>query len=65
MATSKPTTVVGAEEIERAYKKREGRFLLFFKTTWWEVVSQKHIGNDIHIETDKEIRNVYLNGKKI
>jgi len=27
--------------------------------------SIEHIGSDIHIITEREIRNVYLNGKKI
>ena len=58
------TTVEGREEVQKTYEKRE-RFLLFFKITWWEEVKQEHIGNDIIIETPKEIRQVYLNGKPL
>jgi hypothetical protein len=60
-----PTQVNGAEEISKTFEKREGRFLLFFKTTWWEEVKREHIGNDIYIETTREIRQVYLNGKPL
>lgn len=60
-----PTQVKTAEENEATYEKRKGKFLLFFDTEWWEKVSQRHIGNDIHIKTDREIRDVYLNGKKV
>jgi hypothetical protein len=59
------TTINGAEEIKKTYERREGRFLGIFKTTWWEEVASEHIGNDIHIETDREIRQIYLNGKPL
>lgn len=64
--TNSPTTYVsGQEEIETTQIKRTKRFLLFFKTEWWETVNAKHIGNDIYINTDRPIRNVYINGKLI
>lgn len=63
--TQSKNVVVGQEERKGTYEKREGRFLLFFKTTWWELVSSEHIGNDIHVETDREIRQVFINGKPL
>jgi len=62
---SSQTKIKGVEEREKTEVKRKGRFLLFFETEWWETVSTEHIGNDIYIETLKDIRNVYFNGKKI
>jgi len=65
MSTTTGTTAVrGVEELEDYKVKRTYRFL-FFKTTYWETVSTKHIGNDIHINTDRPIRNIYFNGKII
>ncbi len=63
-AVQSKTIVGGSEQVEETKVRKEGRFL-FFKTIWWEVVSSKHIGNDIHIESDREIRQVYLNGKPL
>lgn len=60
--TINETRVNGVEEKMGTYEKKEGRFLLFFKTTWWEKVSEISLGNDIYIETERPIRNVYLNG---
>ena len=59
------TKIKGAEEREKTEVKRKGKFLLFFAIEWWETISTEHIGNDIYIETLKDIRNVYFNGKKI
>lgn len=61
LKTQSQTVVVGREEREDSLIKRVGKFL-FFKTEWWETVSTNHIGNDIHIKTDREIRQIYLNG---
>jgi hypothetical protein len=65
MAQTQTILVKGAEEKEVTKERRTGRFLFFFETEWWETISERHIGNDIHIATDKEIRNVYLNGELI
>lgn len=66
MATSQSKTVVrGVEEVEKTFVQRRGRFLLFFETTWWEEVKTEHVGNDIQIKTDREIRQVYLNGEPL
>jgi hypothetical protein len=66
MNSTQPKTFIhGTEEVEGTYVKRTGRFLVVFTTEWWEMVSSKHIGNDIHIKTDNHIRHIYLNGKKI
>jgi len=59
------TTVEGIEEKEGTYVKKTGRFMLFFKTEWWEKVSERHIGNTIHIITNRKIRQVYLNEEPI
>lgn len=59
------TLLEGWEEREATYVKKTGRFLVFFKTEWFEKVSDRHIGNDIQILTDREIRQVYLNGKPL
>ena len=64
MATIQAAThIEDAEERARDRVKRTRRFLLFFKTEWWETVSERHSGNDIHILTTRPIRNVYINGK--
>lgn len=65
MATTKEQThVFGLEEVEETKLKRVNRFFIF-KTEWWETVLTKHIGNDIYIETSREVRQVYLNGKPL
>lgn len=38
---------------------------LFGLIKWYEKVCEDHVGNDIFIETERQIRNVYLNGKKL
>jgi hypothetical protein len=63
--TINKTIVEGTEEVKKTLEKREGRFFLFFKTVWWEEVAIDHIGSDIYIKTDREIRQVYLNGKPL
>lgn len=63
--TSGATSVRIAEEKERDQVKRTGRFLLFFPTEWWETVAERHIGNDLHIRTTKQIHHIYLNGKQL
>ena len=65
MATQIKTEVSGAEEIKKTEIQRVKKFLVFFKIKWWETVNQEHIGNDIYIETSKEIRNVFVNRNKI
>lgn len=65
MAKQSKTMVAGSEEREVTYEKRTRSFFLFFKIIFWEKVNEKHIGNDIFIQTEREIKNVYLNGKKI
>jgi hypothetical protein len=57
------TRVYGYEEQEGTFVERKKRFLIFFETTYWEQVSTKSLGNDIYIETDRPIKNVYINGK--
>ncbi len=60
-----PTFVKGREEIETTQVKRTGRFMLIFKTEWWETVRTDSIGNDIHIKTERPIRQVFLNGEPL
>lgn len=65
MATvQQQTEVIGREEREQSVIKRISGFWIF-KTTWWELVSSKHVGNDLHIRTERDIRQVYLNGKPL
>jgi hypothetical protein len=61
MATQTKSRVSGVEEVKEGYVKHERNFLIF-KVYWWEKVSVEHIGNDIMIETDTKIRNIYFNG---
>ena len=64
MQTTQGNTLVGGrEEVEKMQQKRTGRAFIFFKTEWWETVSTRHIGNDIYIKTNRDIRAVYLNGE--
>ena len=57
------TVVVGSERMESTQKLREVRFLWFFEVTKWEVLSTTKIGTDLHITTDRDIDNIYLNGE--
>lgn len=59
------TRVSGAEVVEITEVKRTRRVFVFFTTEWWEVVSTRHIRNDIHITTNCPIANVYINGNQI
>lgn len=52
--------VVGSEEIKETFKRRE-----WGPISWHERLSQETIGADLIIQTDRTIRNVYLNGVKI
>ena len=61
--TLNKSTVVREEEVLETWVKKKGKFLIFFDTEWWEKVSTEHIANDIHIQTDRPIRNIYFNGK--
>ena len=60
MYTSRPTRIVGSEEIEIINVRKK---FLTFPIMWRVQSSTKHIGNDIFIKTDHPIRNVYINGK--
>jgi hypothetical protein len=64
MAEIQTATMVAREEEHLETKVlRKGKYLIFFDTEWWETVSSDHVGNDIHINTQHPIRDVYLNGK--
>ena len=67
MTTTQAKTIVkGLEEVKKTeVKKRKRVFFGLFSVEHWEVVSTEHIGNDIHIKTNREIRGVYLNGNKL
>lgn len=64
MNTQSKSIVNGLEEKQTTEVLRKSIWLIF-PVNWWEKVSEKHIGNDIHIITEKPIRNIYFNGKKI
>ena len=66
MTTTQGNAIVkGVEEKEGTYKIIKKRFLLFFTLTHEELVSETSFGNDIMIQTTREIRQVYLNGKPL
>ena len=60
--TQSKNNINGLEEVEETLVKKKTRFL-FWQVTSWEVVSRESIGNDVFIETDKPVRNIYLNRK--
>lgn len=64
MAVTKTTGVAIRSEVEVEEVKRKGKRFFFFNTEWWETVSTKTVGNDIHVKTDSEVRDVYVNGVK-
>lgn len=51
------------DETEIVEVQRKRRVFFFLETTWWETVSREHIGSDLHILTDRQIRAVYINGE--
>lgn len=60
------TTIVKGEEVREAtQEKRTRKIFGLFNLEWWETLHTEHLGNDIHIQTNNPIRNVYLNGEKI
>lgn len=65
MATTQTTIINGVEENEVTEKLRTRKVFGFFTINSWEYVSDNTVGNDIHIDTDREIRHVYLNGERI
>lgn len=62
MKTISKSIVKGLEEVKESYVLRKTVFLIF-PVTWWEKISTEHIGNDIMIETEHEIRQIILNGE--
>jgi hypothetical protein len=65
MATYAHTVVTGSTRMEKEEVKRTGRFLMFFKTEWWETVRTETVGHDIHIDTTNLIERVFVNGEQI
>ena len=53
----------GISEAEETQIKRTRRILFVFPVSYWTTISRNHIGDDVYIKTNKQIRNVYLNGK--
>jgi len=63
MATIPPRPLVEVSQRQRVtYEKRE---ILFGIVYWWIKVRTEIIGDDLIIETARNIENVYLNGVKI
>ncbi|HRF69817.1 MAG TPA: hypothetical protein PKV66_00135 [Candidatus Pelethenecus sp.] len=56
--------IVGKTEVENVYKKETGYFL-FFPFTKWVKVSAQALGNDIFIQTEEPVRQIYFNGKEL
>lgn len=65
MKTKIKTQLQGVSENLITEVKRTRPFLFVFNIEWWEAVLTEHIGNDIHIKSDNQIRNIYLNGEKV
>lgn len=65
MATTQRTIIGGIEEEQVTQKLRTRKVFGLFDVRWWENVSVESLGNDIHIQTQKEIRHIYVNGKLI
>lgn len=65
MSTSSKTMVHGVERGESTLKKRTKPFLFFFRLTYWEIVSTKTTGSEIHIETDHKVDKIFINGKEL
>ncbi len=59
------TVVVGSERMESEQQLRTVRFLRFFKVKKWEAMLTTTIGIDLHIQTEKEIDRIILNGKEV
>ena len=57
------TTTVDAKEVKEVERTRY--IFWVFPVKHWEIVSTKHIANDIHIITETPIRNIYFNGKNL
>jgi hypothetical protein len=62
--TSNKTYVVGRGEVLNTLIKKEVGWWIF-KVSYYETALTEHIGNDLHITADREIREVYLNGKPL
>ena len=50
------------KDFKEVYTERE---FLFGMIKWWELASSEKISNNLHIKTDVEIKDIYINGKKI
>lgn len=65
MSTTQNKPIIeGRTETESVYKKETGYFLIF-PITKWVKVSETSLGNDIFIQTEQPVRQVYLNGKEL
>ncbi len=62
--TLNKTKVFEADEIEVKEVKRSRRVLHFFKVDWWQVTDAYSAATDIHVETGKKIRSVFVNDEE-
>lgn len=56
-------SVKGVENLEERYCVEKKSKFKFFNLNWRAKKSTISLGNDIIIQTDRQIRNVYINGK--
>lgn len=64
MAKTTQTDVYIRDTVEAEEIKRKGKIFFFFNTEWWEIVSTKTIGSEVHVKTDRNISGVFVNGVK-
>lgn len=57
--------VQGKENTLETYVEKKRRSWLFFTVTHEEVIKTESLGNEIHIKSDREISQIYFNGKPL
>lgn len=55
--------IVEIQSHERTYYDKHTA--LFGLVSWWRKVRTDKIGDDLHIFTDVELKDIYLNGKSL
>ena len=65
MATTQQEIIVhGTEEVEETLKKKV-RKILCFDLVSWVTENVQTIGRDVHIKTEHDLREIYINGEPI
>ena len=55
------TKVLVNDTVEIKQVKKTKKLAPFLSTEWWETISTKILGSDIHVVTDKKIESVFVN----